>query len=146
MPSAALSATLPANLEPDLARVLDYWKDLIRGENPMPFSDDIDLSRLPELSSQLLLLTAFENPDRFRFETAGESIVRDYGTHLQGQFSDEIAQDAPLEELTEQCRMTLSRGAPTYYRSPAGSYARLLLPTWGDGHVMLLLGAVAKSA
>ncbi|WP_445503513.1 hypothetical protein [Microvirga sp. G4-2] len=146
MTSAALSTSLPDNLEPDLSKALAYWKDLLRGENPMPFSDDVDLSQLPALSSNLMLLTAFENPDRFRFEAAGATIVQEYGAPIVGEFSDEIAQNAPLEDLTEQCRMTVSQRAPTYYRSPSNSYARLVLPTWGEGHVTLLLGAVAKTS
>ncbi|MEZ0170631.1 hypothetical protein [Microvirga sp. TS319] len=143
--SSALSSALPGTLESDLAKVLDYWKDLIRGENSMPFSDDVDLSRLPDLSPNLLLLTAFENPDRFRFETAGEAIVGDYGTALAGRFSDEMPQKPPLEEFTEQCLMAVSQKSPTYFRSPAAGYARLVLPTWGEGHVMTLLGAVSKA-
>ncbi len=142
--SSTLSSTLPGTLEPDLAKVLDYWKDLLRGENPMPFSDDIDLSRLPDLSSALMLLTAFENPDRFRFETAGEKIALGYGAPLAGKFSDEMEQSGPLEEFTEQCRLTITQRAPTYFRSPFGNYARILLPTWGEGHVTLLLGAIAQ--
>jgi len=144
--SSALSSALPDTLEPDLAKVLDYWKDLIRGENPMPFSDDIDLSRLPDLSSRLMLLTAFENPDRFRFETTGETIVDGYGEPLAGKFSDEVRQVAPLEELTEQCRMTVAQRSPTYFRSSSSLYARILLPTWGDGHVTLLLAAIADTS
>ena len=144
--SSALSSTLPGTLEPDLAKVLDYWKDLLRGENPMPFSDDVDLSRLPDLSSTLMLLAAFENPDRFRFETAGEKIVQDYGAPLAGKFSDDVEQSGPLEEFTEQCRLTIAQRAPTYFRSPSGNYARILLPTWGEGHVMLLLGAIARAS
>jgi hypothetical protein len=144
--SSAVSYALPSTLEPDLAKVLDYWKDLIRGENPMPFSDDIDLSRLPDLSSTLMLLTAFENPDRFRFEAAGEKIVGESGAPLAGKFSDEMKPIAPLEELTEQCRMTVTQRRPTYFRSPSASYARILLPTWGEGHVMLLVGAIAGTS
>lgn len=146
MTSAVLSTSLPDNLEPDLSKALAYWKNLLRGENPMPFSDDVDLSQLPELSSNLMLLTAFDNPDRFRFETAGERIVQDYGAPLAGEFSDDLARNAPLEDFTEQCLMTVSQRAPTYYRSSSNSYARLVLPTWGEGHVTLLLGAVTKTS
>jgi len=144
--SSARSFALPGTLEPGLAKLLDYWKDLIRSENPMPFADDVDLSRLPDLSPALMLLTAFENPDRFRFETAGEQIVRDYGEPLAGKFSDEVTQSAPLEDFTEQCQTTVSQREPTYFRSPSGGYGRLLLPTWGEGHVMTLVGAVDKTS
>ncbi|WP_262028111.1 PAS domain-containing protein [Microvirga sp. Mcv34] len=141
--------SMPATLEPELARLRIYWKDLLRGENAMPFSDDIDLSQIPELASRVLLLQAFESPVRFRFEHAGEHVISQYGTPLEGMFSDEVRQQGPLQELTRQCSATLARRAPTYFRSAVeenqAAYARLLLPTWGEGHIMLLLGAVVDS-
>lgn len=144
--SSPRSHTPPDTLEPDLARVLDYWKNLIRGENTMPFADDVDLSRLPELSASLMLLTAFENPDRFRFETAGDAIIREFGAPLAGTFSDELPEKAPLEAFTEQCAAAVSEKGPAYFRSRDGRYARLVLPTWGEGHVMALLGAVSAAS
>jgi hypothetical protein len=141
---ASPAPSLPDSLEPDLVKILEYWKNLIRGENSMPFSDDLDLSRLSKLSTQFILLKAFENPDRFRFEIAGDAIVQSYGSFLLGQFSDELEQKPPLEGLTEQCHMTVAQRAPTYSRS--SNAARLLLPTWGEGHVQLLLGAVVKAS
>ncbi|QFU17541.1 hypothetical protein [Microvirga thermotolerans] len=140
------SYSLPDPLEPDLARLHAYWKDLIRGENSMPFSDDIDIAGLSALANRIVLLQAFDDPRRFRFEHAGESVAARAGAHLQGAFVDEVGQQPPLEGLMEQCVATVGSRAPTYYRSPATgreeSYARLLLPTWGDGRVGLLLGAV----
>ena len=142
--------SLPEMMEPELARLQTYWKDLIRGENFMPFSDDINLSEIPELTSRVILVQAFENPERFRFEHAGEHITSQYGTPLKGLFTDEVRQHGPLDELTRQCSVTVARGAPTFFRSAAGEkaadYARILLPTWGEGHVMLLLGAVVSSS
>ena len=38
--------SLPAKLSPDLARVRDYWDGLKRGENKIPFADDVNLSGL----------------------------------------------------------------------------------------------------
>lgn len=141
--------SLPATLEPELARLRAYWKDLIRGENAMPFSDDVNLSQIPELTSRTLLVQAFETPERFRLEHAGEYVASQYGAPLKGKFTDEVRQQGPLQELTQQCSATLVRRAPTYFRSPADErqavFARLLLPTWGEGHIMLLLGAVATS-
>jgi len=146
MASANPSTSLPDALEPELGRVLEYWKGLLRSENPMPFSDDLDLSKLPDLSSQLMLLTVFDDPQRFRFETAGDAVVRLYGSPLAGEFSDELAQTGMFENFTEQCRMTVNRRAPTYARLQSPNGARLLLPTWGEGHVHLLLGAISTSS
>ncbi len=110
----------------------------------MPFSDDINLSAVPELTGRTILMSAFENPERFRFEAAGDQIATQYQAPLKGEFSDEIQSRPPLEQLTEQCSATVSLRSPTYFRSAEenGGYARLLLPSWGDGHVALLLGAV----
>ena len=58
----------------------------------------------------------------------------------------------PFQYLNSQGVATIERRAPTYYRHEAtkrGSsrategYSRLILPTWGDGHIGMLLGAVA---
>ena len=142
--------SLPETLEPELARLQAYWKDLIRGENAMPFSDDINLSQIPELASRVLLVQAFENPERFRLDHVGEHIASQYGAPLKGTFTDEARQQGPLEELTHQCSATVALRAPTYFRSAAAEggtgHARLLLPTWGEGHIMLLLGALVSSS
>jgi hypothetical protein len=137
---------LPATLPPGLGRVRDYWEGLKRGEASMPFWDDVKLSSLPDLSDRLLLVDAFENPQRFRLNSAGARIRRSYGTDLADKFIDEIAQKGPFELLAAQASATIEAKAPTLYAAPAGSdhqgYARLLLPMWGDGRIGMLLGAV----
>jgi len=143
MTSTTTAFPMPEKLEPALERIHAYWHSLKRGENDMPFSDDIDPTKLAELAGLSMLLTAFEDPARFRFEAAGEEIVRRYGAPLKGEFSDELAQKPPVDLLTEQCLATVTQRAPTCFRAGAGAaYARLLLPTWGEGHVALLLGGV----
>ena len=105
-------------MEPELARLQTYWKDLIRGENFMPFSDDINLSAIPELTSRVILVQAFENPERFRFEHAGEHITSHYGTPLKGLFTDEVRGEWALEELTRQCSVTVARRVWTFSDLP----------------------------
>ena len=143
MTSTATAFPMPETLEPALERIHAYWQSLKRGENDMPFSDDIDPSMLAEAAGCAMLLTAFETPARFRFEAAGQEIVGLYGSPLKGEFSDELEQKAPMDFLTEQCRATVAQRGPTCFRAEGSKgYARLLLPTWGDGHVALLLGGV----
>jgi hypothetical protein len=67
---------LSRKLPPTLASIQQYWETLIRSENLMPFSDDVSLSRLPELSANLMLIDVFAGPQRFRFNYLGEIIVR----------------------------------------------------------------------
>jgi hypothetical protein len=148
MATALHSFSVPDGVESLLGRVRAYWQSLQRGESNMPFSDDVDPSRVPELEDQMMLIGTFENPDRFRFEIVGAQIVRHYGGPLAGRFTDEIEPRAPLDSLTQQCVATVAQREPTYFRAETAGlktgYARLLLPTWGEGHVMLLVGAIAR--
>ncbi|HVX92393.1 MAG TPA: hypothetical protein VG985_04140 [Xanthobacteraceae bacterium] len=140
---------LPEALEPDLLRVRTYWDGLKRGEAQMPFSDDVNLSSLSDLAGDALLLEVFENPLRFRINIAGQQLTRNYGSALEGKFTDEITLRPPLDELTEQCLVTVRRRAPSYHRRPPtpgrggdAGYARLVLPLWGNGRVETLLCTV----
>jgi len=141
---------LPARLPPDLARVEAYWRGLLRGAAQMPFFDDARLSDLPDLTGQLLLIDAFQRPERFRFAVVGKDLG---GAELAGRFLDETDLAFPLEFLRAQCSVTVECAAPTCFRrdseagagAAAGSYARLLLPMWGDGRISMLLGAVDPS-
>lgn len=152
---------LPRKLQPDLARVLAYWQGLKRGEAQMPFSDDVNLSALPELASRLILIEVLDKPVRFRcgFEVVGEDITRQYGGDLDGRFLDELEVRHPLQFLNSQASATVESRAPTHYRYAAAKasgarakpgkqgtqgkqgYSRLILPLWGDGHIGMLLGA-----
>ena len=75
--------SLPATLEPELDRPRIYWKDCIRGKNAMPFSDDVNLSQIPELTSRTFLVQVLEAPERFRLHV-GEYVNSQYGAHLKG--------------------------------------------------------------
>lgn len=150
MTATALFA-LPQSLDPDQARVLAYWDSLKRGEANMPFWDDVNLSALPDLAANLMLLEAGETPTRFRFGMVGDEIKRRCGADLMGKFVDEVIVRAPLESLNSQISATLESRAPTYYRhgtpqtagnGAADAYSRLILPLWGDGFIRMLLCAV----
>ena len=128
----------------------NYWNDLRRGENAIPFSDDVNVSALPELSGNLLLLEVFERPQRFRFSRVGQELLRDRESSITGRFADEIEVCRPFEFLLAQASVTVETTSPTFYRRSATggkaddgiSYSRLLLPTWGNGRVDMLIGAV----
>ncbi len=142
---------LPDRLDPDLNRVHAYWNGLKRGENDIPFWDDVKFSMRARLARDVMLIEVFENPLRFRFELVGDDIAKLYGAAIAGKFSDEIDLHAPLDELDDQCRATVERRAPTHFRHGAAGepqpaiseYARLIVPLWGNGRVEMLIGAVA---
>jgi hypothetical protein len=137
---------LPDRLEPDLERVLAYWNGLKRGENNIPFWDDVKLSTQAPFADHIMMIEAFENPLRFRFDIVGASVTHGYGKAIAGKFTDEVDLHPPVERLTEQCRTTVEGGAPTYFCHAAGThYSRLILPLWGNGHIEMLIGAVCFS-
>jgi hypothetical protein len=145
---------LPDKLESDLDRVRAYWEGLKRGENDVPFSDDMKFSSHARLAREVIVIEVFEQPLRFRFEIVGDDILDRYGGAIAGKFTDEVDLHAPANELTQQCRATVERRAPTYFRqepetlagapsSPgAKGYSRLVLPLWGNGRVEMLIAAV----
>ena len=136
------SYQLPAAIPGELAQILNYWTELKRAGNEIPFADDVDLPALGPLSGQVLLVDVFENPLRLRFGPTGRRIIERYGDQVEGEFSDEIAARVPFDEFTPQARITVESRAPSYFEGPS-AYSRLLLPLWGDGHVAMLLGGIA---
>ncbi len=140
---------LPRKLPPRFASVHQYWKVLIRAENPIPFSDDVNLSRLEKLSANLLLIDVFSAPQRFRFNHLGERIIKKFGANVVGKFMDELEPSAPFNFLIAQASVTVEAQAPTLYSNASGGkktrdipYLRIILPAWGNGRVDLLLGAI----
>jgi hypothetical protein len=138
---------LPDRLEPALERVQAYWNGLKRGENDIPFWDDVKFSMQVPLAHDAMMVEAFENPLRFRFDLVGEGLMRRYGAAIVGKFTDEVDLHAPIDQLTDQCQATIERRAPTYFRHAAdgAGYSRLILPLWGNGHIEMLIGAACFS-
>jgi hypothetical protein len=150
MPALIQPFPLPRKLPKKFANVLRYWKALIRAENPIPFSDDVKLSQLSGLSGNLLLIDVFAKPQRFRFNYLGEHLIRQLNSSITGKFADEFELHSPLDFFISQSSATVEARTPTWYscssirsnKSRAVGYSRIMLPTWGDGRVELLLGAI----
>ncbi len=143
MPVNTIPFAMPKEIEPGLAALYAQWRGLKRGQAEMPFADDIKPSSLvhPDLA---MLVDAFARPARFRFAIVGGGVRAIFGADLAGLFADEIAIGPPLDYFLAQCSATVEARAATYYRG--GTYARILLPLWGEGHIQMLLGGVAGPA
>jgi hypothetical protein len=145
MSTATTPFAVPTPMASELIRVMDYWKGLLRGDATMPFWDDVKLGSLPDLVDRLILIDAFDSPQRFRLNTIGRAIAAQYGANVIGKFIDEIDIKAPFEYLTAQASATIEGRGPTFYASGSSqgsSYARLLLPMWGNGRIEMMLGAI----
>ena len=147
-PTAIQPFPLSKKLPPQLARTQRVWKDLIRSENEMPFSDDVDLSAFSTASANLIVIDVFAAPQRFRFNHLGEKVMRKCDGNMIGHFLDEVEPKTPFDYLIAQASATVEAGVPTLYASSSArqkrvsGYKRILLPTWGNGRVELLLGAI----
>jgi hypothetical protein len=136
---------LPEELRPSLRHVFSYWESLKRGENEMPFWDDVKLPALPDLIGRLMLIDVFANPERFRFSLVGAELSHWSKESVAGKFADEIQPRTPFDYLRSQCSATVEGRRPTFFHhryGEAGAFSRLLLPMWGDGRIAMLLGAV----
>jgi hypothetical protein len=136
-----------AGSDDDLGRILDYWQQLRRGENSIPFSDDINLASLSDMASHTLLIEVFNNPLRFRVDIAGARVEEQYGDVLAGRFLHELASQPPLDELADKCQLVVNKRTFCHEIRGRGDrqYARLTLPFWGNGHIdMLLVGIVSR--
>ena len=148
-----LPYSFPEKVEPNLAVVRAYWESLKRAGNEMPFWDDVKPSSLPDLAGSLLLFDVFERPERYRFSFIGRDLLDWYGKQISNEFVDEVELRDPFDYLISQCSATVEGCLPTYYRNVAASnpknlasksFARILLPLWGEGHIRMLLGAIVS--
>jgi hypothetical protein len=143
--------SVPHVIDPGLTKVLRHWQGLRRKDNPVPFADDLDVAKLPDIESRLFVLEIFERPLRARFGYVGAEVAAQYGEPLESQFLDEVPPKGPCRYLAAQWTATCEDEAPTYYahaselslKAPARGYARLLLPLWAQGYVSSILGAFA---
>jgi hypothetical protein len=131
---------VPHDLPADLARVLAYWRGLLRGDADMPFADDLKPTDLPDLTGRLFQIDVFEHPTRFRVASVGADLGLG---DAPGRFLDEVEFNGPLAFLASQCAATVEAAVPTYYRSADGREgARIILPLWGEGRISTLFGAI----
>ena len=88
----------------------------------MPFADDVNLSQLPALAGNLLLVDVFTNPQRFRFNHLGDELIHRLGANVTSKFADEV-------ELTVPSNFSSRKRAPRSKRgrrpaTPAGAGTR----------------------
>lgn len=131
----------PDRIEANQQAVLAFWEGLKRGENAIPFSDDLRLPDLSELPGRLFLLRVFV-PERLRVEFLNAAMP---GQAVTGKFLDELSPSTEFAFLRAQASATLEAAAPTFLRltdSFGHSFSRLLLPMWENGQIDMILGAL----
>jgi hypothetical protein len=132
---------LPDRLDANLQSVVSLWERLKRGENGMPFSDDLGVPVLSNLAGAPFLLSVFASPERCRFEFVSESLRREA---VQEGFVDEMPPNINFSYLRAQSSATIEAAEPTLFHLTDSSgyrFSRVLLPLWGNGQVNMLMGA-----
>lgn len=132
---------LSDRLDAKLQSVVSFWERLKRGENGMPFGDDLGVPALFNLPGNPFLLSASASPERYRFEFLSESLRREAAL---GRFVDEIPANSNFSYLRAQSSATIEAAEPTLFHLTDLSgyrFSRALLPLWGNGQVNMLLGA-----
>ncbi len=132
---------LPDRLDEKLQPVVSLWESLRRGENGMPFSDDLGVPALSNLPGNPFLLRVLASPERYRFEFLSEGLEREAALE---RFVDEMAPSVSFSYLRAQSSATTEAAEPTLFHLTDSSgyrFSRVLLPLWGNGQVNILLGA-----
>jgi len=133
---------LPDRLDASLQPIVSLWEGLKRGENDIPFGDDLGVQTLSKLPGNPFLLSVSASPERCRFEFLGDNLQ---GAAALGSFLDEMAPNINFSYLRAQSSATVEAAAPTFLRLTqfsGYSFSRVLLPLWGNGQVNMLLGAI----
>jgi len=121
---------------------VSLWEGLKRGENGIPFSDDLGVQSLSKLPGTPFLLSVVASPERCRFEYLSDGL---HDAAVPGSFLDEISPNVKFSYLRAQSSATIEAAAPTlFHLTPLSGYSfsRVLLPLWGNGQVNMLLGAI----
>lgn len=133
---------LPDRLDARLQPIVSLWEGLKRGENGIPFGDDLSVQALSKLPGTPFLLSVFASPERCRFEYLSDSL---HDAAVPGSFLDEISPNVNFSYLRAQSSATVEAAAPTFLRLnqlSGYSLSRVLLPLWGNGQVNMLLGGI----
>jgi hypothetical protein len=87
MTDGADAYSLPTSFEAELVSVYECWRAMRRGDNDIPFWDDVNLSSLGDDAAPI---DVFENPLRFRLGVAGRSMAAQLDPERGGKFLDEL--------------------------------------------------------
>ena len=137
---------LPDRLDAKLQQVVSLWESLKRGENGMPFSDDLGVPALSNLPGNPFLLSVFLSPERYRFEFLSETLRREA---VLERFIDEMPPNTNFSYLRAQSSATVEAAEPTLFHLIEFSgyrFSRVLMPLWGNGQVNMLLGGFDRQA
>ena len=142
MTDGADAYSIPACFEAELVSIYESWRAIRRGDNDVPFSDDVNLPSRGSGADDAVLIDVFENPLRFRLACWAV----DDGSLQSGE------ENSSTNSNPRDFSITSKRSAPQQSvrgRLPIFDRARrrpiIALPLWGNGRIEMLLVAAAAT-
>ena len=146
---------IPAQPEPAVARVLDYWRSKCGADGELPLAKDINLMDLYEIAPNLLLADVERAPDalpRYRWRFWGTALTNFFSVELSGRYIDEAYTPAAARQIIAAYDWILQKRAPHFWTRRGGLaqdnqehlvYRRLICPlTAADGEISRLFGII----
>tara|TARA_Y100000588_G_scaffold61258_1_gene60446 strand:+ start:433 stop:945 length:513 start_codon:yes stop_codon:yes gene_type:complete len=111
----ASSSDEPADCNPKIVRLVEYWFSLCEGES-LPVRKDIDPIDIPDLLPSIRLLDIEGDLPRFRVRLTGDKVRNHFGSTNVGDFLDDIVEDFEIRESYANCMMAIAKRRPVWHR------------------------------
>jgi hypothetical protein len=144
------NSPLPADCDPRVRRLYDYWRRIHPPSGDLPGRRDIDPAAIVELLPWVWIVDVTREPLRFRYRLVGTEQVHAMERDVTGAFLDEVhprfvgsASYPQYVAGAERAEIGYLRGPPIFHLSK--DYVlieRLLLPLARDGHTVDMLLAI----
>jgi hypothetical protein len=141
---------LPADCDPRLRRLYDYWLSLRPAAGGLPGRQHIDPAAIRDLLPWIWMVDVERNPLRFRYRLLGTEQVHAMERNFTGRFLDEahpsfVASVSYPQYVAaaERAEIGYRRGPPVFHLSKDYvAIERLLLPLAKDGATVDVLVAI----
>jgi hypothetical protein len=141
---------LPADCDPRLRRLYDYWLSLRPAAGGLPGRQHIDPAAIRDLLPWIWMVDVERNPLRFRYRLLGTEQVHAMERDFTGRFLDEahpsfVASVSYPQYVAaaERAEIGYRRGPPVFHLSKDYvAIERLLLPLAKDGATVDVLVAI----
>jgi hypothetical protein len=141
---------LPADCDPRIRRLYDYWQAARPPSGGLPGRQHIDPTAIPELLAWMWMVDVEHHPLRFRYRLIGTEQVRAMAGDFTGRYLDEVHPRfltgftyADYVAVAERAEIGYHRGEPIFHLDKDYiAIERLLLPLAKNGRDVDMLLAI----
>jgi len=150
VPATLLSATLPADADPRLRQLHDYWRSVHPPGGGLPGRQHIDPCAMVPLLRWIWMMDVGRDPLRFRYRLVGTEQVNVMGRDFTGRWLDEVHEQfltsvshSQYVTSVERGEIGYLKGAPPYHVTrDYMQVERLLVPLACNGRDVDILLAL----